>query len=263
MEGQTVSAFFIRRAARIVPLAYLYLLVAFILAGPDFSTILQNLLFVENYTYAFMMNGHFWSLCVEVHFYIFIGFAFLLFGRRGVWLVPIACLAVTAARIWLSAYLDIQTHLRVDEICIGTCVAIAKRHGLFDSRSVTPLAFSGAALALALTSWPGADSPQYFRPYCGGALLAMALMLRGSLIREILVSPPAKYIAQISFALYVIHPLMSHGFMDTGSAAVKYLIKRPISLIATFALAHLSTLYFENRFISFAKQATYKRLPAS
>jgi peptidoglycan/LPS O-acetylase OafA/YrhL len=54
-----------------------------------------------------------------------------------------------------------------------------------------------------------------------------------------------RYVANISYALYVIHPLTAYGWMNEGSVLIKYLLKRPISLVLTFTLAHLSTFYWE------------------
>jgi peptidoglycan/LPS O-acetylase OafA/YrhL len=254
INGQPLGTFFIRRGARILPLAYLYLLVIFTVS-PHYPTwtVIQNVLFVQNYTYAWMLDGHFWSLCVEVHFYITIGLLVLAFGIRGALLIPAACVAVTLIRIWHGAFIDIQTHLRVDEICIGACVAIASHYGVFERRSATPSAFIGALLMLAAASWPDAGWTQYFRPYCAGALLSLAIILRHSLIRRALVSRTASYVARISYALYVIHPITTLGFMDAGPVYLKYLVLRPISIAATFVLAHISTFYYESRFIEIAK----------
>lgn len=54
-----------------------------------------------------------------------------------------------------------------------------------------------------------------------------------------------RYIAAVSYALYVIHPLTTHGWFNQGSIVDRYLIKRPISFMMTFAGAHFSTFYWE------------------
>jgi peptidoglycan/LPS O-acetylase OafA/YrhL len=53
------------------------------------------------------------------------------------------------------------------------------------------------------------------------------------------------YIAAISFALYVWHSPFRHGWWDSGSDLERYLFKRPLAFMSIFALAHLSTFYFE------------------
>jgi peptidoglycan/LPS O-acetylase OafA/YrhL len=256
LGGQSVRTFFVRRAARILPLAYLYLLIASLIVWPSPGTLVQNLLFVENYTYDWVLDNHFWSLCAEVHFYLAIGLTVLLLGKRGVLFIPLACLAITALRIWHGATIDIQTHLRIDEICIGGSVAIALHYRALEKAASSPLAFTAVALLLTISSWDAAGWLQYVRPYSSGTLLALALVLRPCTLRRALISNAAAYVANISYSLYVIHPITAHGFMDDGTAAIKYLVKRPLSLATTFILAHLSTFYFESRFIRLAKTIT-------
>ncbi len=251
IDGQTVGEFFVRRAARILPLAYLYLIIVWLIFQPEASIVLQNILFIENYTYAWMGDGHFWSLCVEIHFYIAIGLSAAILGKRIIFLIPTTLLAVTAIRIWNIATIDIQTHLRVDEICAGGCVAIAYRY--VEKSRINPTTLVAVAAMLALSSSSYSRWLQYFRPYFGGALLMSALLLKSSVIRRALISKQAAYIAKISYALYVIHPMTVHGWMNEGSVFERYILKRPISLLATFLIAHISSFYYEPKWVAFSK----------
>ena len=83
-------------------------------------------------------NGHFWSLCVEVHFYMAIALVVVCVGQKGIWVVWPACLAITAARISEGAYIAIQTHLRGDEILAGACVATCIRNRGVAAPSIQP-----------------------------------------------------------------------------------------------------------------------------
>jgi peptidoglycan/LPS O-acetylase OafA/YrhL len=76
-------------------------------------------------------------------------------------------------------------------------------------------------------------------------LLAVIVWYGGSALHKILSSHFLRYIAAISYALYVIHPLTVQGWMNTGGTLDRYLLKRPLSFIATFAAAHVSTFYWE------------------
>ena len=58
--------------------------------------------------YLLRQNSHFWSLCVEMQFYAVIVFVALA-GRRGLIVVPIACVIVTAARIAYGEHNSIVT----------------------------------------------------------------------------------------------------------------------------------------------------------
>jgi peptidoglycan/LPS O-acetylase OafA/YrhL len=61
-------------------------------------------------------------------------------------------------------------------------------------------------------------------------------------------------VGAISYALYVIHPLTFQGWMNEGSPYNRYLFKRPISFALTFAVAHLSTFYWERPWQLAARQ---------
>jgi peptidoglycan/LPS O-acetylase OafA/YrhL len=52
------------------------------------------------------------------------------------------------------------------------------------------------------------------------------------------------YVAEVSYALYVIHGILSATWLGSGDKLVRYL-KRPLLFGATFLLAHISTRYFE------------------
>jgi peptidoglycan/LPS O-acetylase OafA/YrhL len=56
------------------------------------------------------------------------------------------------------------------------------------------------------------------------------------------------YVAAISYALYILHPIVGWGWLGSGSKAIKY-AKRIPELVAVFGLAHLSTFYFEDFWI--------------
>jgi peptidoglycan/LPS O-acetylase OafA/YrhL len=254
LSGQTVRDFFVRRLARIIPLAYAYLAFVFLILSFDPTRFFGNLLFICNYVHWLMGDyaGHFWSLCVEVHFYIAIGIVVLCFGQRGLWLIIPACLIITGLRISGGAVINIKTHLRVDEILAGAIVALAHHRGLLKfTTSQWTVAF--AVIALAAASSPLSGWLQYARPYFSAVVLATSVVLVPSLLKTILTSRPARYVAEVSYALYVIHPITIHGWMNEGTLVERYLIKRPISLALTFIIATISTFYYERFWINCAK----------
>lgn len=255
LAGQGVYSFFVRRLMRILPLAYLYLFIVFLVVTYKPEMIPANGLFLENYadTYLNGMNAHFWSLCVEVHFYLLIGLVVAVFGVRGIWLVFPACLAVTVMRISEGAIIDIRTHLRVDEILAGACVALLYHKGGLKFHS------SAVWMVAAVAFWFACSSPfcgtlQYLRPYSSAILLAFTIGLDRGVIHSGLASRQARYVAEISYALYVIHPVTVYGWMNEGGLLERYLLKRPLSLAVTFLLAHVSTFYWENRWIALGKR---------
>jgi peptidoglycan/LPS O-acetylase OafA/YrhL len=242
-----IPEFLVRRLSRIVPLAYGYVLFAFSFLLLDAQDALWTMSFLVNYLPAHLSdyNAHFWSLCVEAHFYLAIALAVLALGEKGIWLVWPTCLLVTALRVNAGAYIHIETHLRVDEILAGACVATIYRASWTGRYRHAALLAMAAVSACLVSSSPYFEWVQYLRPYASASLLGVALCLAETRLGALLASRPMRYIAATSYALYVIHPLADHGWLNQGGVFERYLIKRPLGFLLTFAAAHVSTFFWE------------------
>ena len=258
IERPDPRAFIIRRGFRILPLAWVGVIAAFIIDGgrtPDL--LLPNLLFYANLppVRLFDAGGHLWSLGVEVQFYVAIALAVAIFGRRALYALPIFGLAVTAARIATGAHFSIVTWFRIDEILAGALVALIWS-GWFGARAKAYLSNMNVWLAaiFALAACYFADTLlAYLRPYAVALMVGSTLAGAPAPLQKLLTSRPAIYIAAVSYALYVVHGLLSSTWLGSGEDFERYL-KRPLLFAATFALAHLSTFYFEKYFIAWGKQ---------
>jgi len=260
IRNPRVGEFLIRRFARILPLVYAYTFVVLLIFSFNPRALLWTDLFIVNYLTDYLSTGwteHLWSLCVEMQFYIAIAVVVLIGGKRALWLTWLACLAVTLVRIQADAYIAIETHLRVDEILSGACVATVFRKDLIFNRVAMLMTISAALWAI--TSWPLAGPMQYFRPYATALLLFVTMQYVAINKNTFLASRPMQYIATISYALYVLHPATAHGWMNEGNPAIKYLVKRPISFALTFLLAHFSTFHWERRWQEAAKRWIKRR----
>lgn len=252
-----VRSFFVRRLTRILPLAYAYLALVYLVVEYNPRNLFASLVFIENYAHSYIdsLNSHFWSLCVEMHFYIAIGLAFALFGKRGLWIVLPACVAITTLRVVCHSYINIMTHLRADEIMAGASVALLYHNGLLRFRASTWWLVAAATMWF-ISSSPFSGPLQYIRPYMSAAVLACTIGLGPCFLLSVLSGRLARYIAGISYALYVFHPLTIYGWMNEGTVFERYALKRPISFAATFLLAHISTFYWESKWIAWGKKAT-------
>jgi peptidoglycan/LPS O-acetylase OafA/YrhL len=256
LRDDNVGKFLIRRASRILPLAFAYAFFVYAILQLEPAKLIFTDFFLVNYLHQYLDgdNGHLWSLCVEVHFYIAIAISLALLGRRALWLVWPACVLITLLRIWNGAEISIVTHLRVDEILIGACLATVQL--AVQSAPRFGIAFFLFSLLITfLSCWPLMGEMQYARPYCTAVLFIAALRSRG-ILWDILCSRPLRYTAEISYALYVIHPITTHGWFQGGNVFDKYLLKRPISITMSVALAHLSTFYWERPWINYARSIT-------
>lgn len=249
-----VPSFVAKRVMRIVPALFIYLTVLLIFFDLPLKSWLLNMAFVSNYAVSALGTGpvsHLWSLCVEMHFYLAISVAVLIGGARAVWLVFPAALVITGLRIDAGIVSNINTHLRADEILAGGWLAlIAYYHGARLRALFASSILAGTSIALLwvlfmVSSHDYGGALVYLRPYLAMALVGVIMHCRLRALLDILESRIARYIARISYALYIWHPLMVFGAMNTGSTLERYLLKRPVSWALSWAAAHLSTFYWE------------------
>lgn len=255
-----VRVFLIRRIFRILPLASVYLVWNLVTFRSPPAAWAANFAFAINYLTQYMVPrvATFWSLCVELHFYSFVALVVALAGRKGLWILVPLCIPITIARIQMGVFWSIETHLRADEILAGACLALfgvgtVSNAFTWPFRKVSPWVW--AILLFLFTV--GLDSPtQYARPYVSALLVGSTLARKDDWFTRQLRSPVLLYLAGISYALYVIHPITYSGWMNEGSSAVRYLLKRPLSFAILFTLANLSTKYWENYWIGLGKRLT-------
>ena len=257
LEHNSVSGFLIRRVFRIVPLAWLALVLSFALSSIPLSYYLPNLLFYANLPPQQLSDiaSHYWSLCVEMQFYFGIALLFGLAGQRGLYALPLLCIAVTLNRVHSGALVDIVTSRRVDEILAGAWLALiySGKLGELSLRLVSRQNVFLLLFALVVTSHPGTGFLNYFRPYVAALLVGASIYNAPTMLKSVLEGRVLRYLANVSFAVYVIHHLLIYSWLGEGEKLVKYL-KRPLLFLATFALAHLSTFYFESRFIALGRR---------
>lgn len=257
LNHTSVVDFLVRRFFRIVPLAWLYLVVALALSQAGAESWPAHLFFYANWPPEQVggVTSHFWSLCVEVQFYVGIALLVALLKRRGLLLVPLACLAFTLYRVSNEVHIAINTYYRVDEILVGSILALIYNNRLGDwprqflTRTNQLLVFA----LLLISCHPESGFMNYLRPYLAATLVGSTLLNEGTRMASALDNRVLFYIAGISYALYVIHPLLAHSWLGSGEGLDKYL-KRPLLFVTLFALAHLSTFYFEKKWIDLGKR---------
>lgn len=256
LKDEGILGFLIKRFFRIVPLAWLVLTITLVVNRADFHAYIAHLFFFANLPPIALTNttSHFWSLCVEMQFYVGIAIYVRLFGSRYLVAAPLACVVVTLYRVMEGAYIDIVTIRRVDEILAGCLLALAFQNKLGSQIII----FLGrintyfAVFLLAIASHPNGQWMNYLRPYFAAIVVGSTLFNCHPRVENILRNKIFSYIATISFALYVIHGSLRHTWLGTGDTLEKY-AKRPILIGITFILAHISTFNMESRFIKIGK----------
>ena len=199
---------------------------------------------------------------MEMQFYTGIALLFFIFKQRALYLGMALCVLFTLCRINSGVHIAIHTYFRIDEILAGVIVAMAYNNraggGLVAFfKWVNP--YYMMALLL-ISCHPDSGFMNYFRPYFAATLIASTLYESTSKLTRFLNLNVLVYLASISYALYVIHPLLAHTWLGSGDLIEKY-SKRPLLFIILFGLAHVSTFYYEKYWISLAKKITNKKGP--
>ncbi len=261
LRSSNITEFLIRRFVRIVPLAWICLFVALIWVDASPQQWLANLFFYANWPPMQLpvVLSPAWSLCVEVQFYVGIAFLVLLLRRYAFFALPFLCVAVTVFRMFNGVHVAINTYYRLDEILAGCLLALMLSKA-FSGRNADWLSRLNPFVLVAvflISCHPASGFFNYFRPYFASMLVGWALLSPQSVISRAICNKFLIYMAAVSFALYMIHPLLAHSWLGSGDTVVKY-IKRPLLFFVLFVLAHISTFYFEHRCISWGKDFARK-----
>jgi peptidoglycan/LPS O-acetylase OafA/YrhL len=259
LHHDSVVDFLIRRIFRIMPLALVGLVVALTMEGASGDVWLRNLTFSANLPPILLTSiaSHYWSLDVEIQFYLGIALVFSIFGVRGLYLLPVLCVAVTLHRVWAGATVDIVTWRRVDEILVGgiLALAVAGRLGSSAEAVLKKLNFPVLVVGYVLSCHPATGPLNYVRPYLAALLVGATLYgVAPPAVMRVLGSRPMAYIAKVSFAVYVIHHILMYTWIGMDEDRLMKYLKRPLLFAATFGLAHLSTFFFEQRCIEYGKR---------
>jgi peptidoglycan/LPS O-acetylase OafA/YrhL len=263
-SNQNIKSFLIRRFARIAPLVLLVsFLYALLFEGRADSFIATNL-YVLNYWHSAIVPSisPLWSLGVEMHFYLGIALCVGILGRAGFFLVPVVAIIVTAMQINAGTFGSIITHFRVDEILSGAFLAILwmERERPISQRlfSAMRILFWPLVMLWMLSCWPIAHEFGYMRAYFTAAMIGSVLSMSSGWQQDFLSHGVLRYIATISFALYVWHSPFRHYWFDSGTDLERYLFKRPLAFICIFSLAHVSTFWFEKPITDAARRFTQR-----
>jgi len=259
LQHGNILEFGLRRVFRILPLALLFMLLVLPFLDMSHDGWLAHLSFSVNYFSQFFAKEtlHLWSLCIELHFYLFIGILFALFGKKGLYALPFILLLVSMNNFMVidGDNSGMQSHIRVDEILAGCVLALIH----YDNRAKRLRYWLGRLpFALLLAILVGSCiscsfTPYWLRSYAAMAVIGHTLYRNPSPVFHFLESRFLYRVAEISYALYVIHPITIAGWLGQGSLIVKY-AKRPISIAMSFGLAYISTNYYEKFFIEGGKR---------
>ena len=241
---------------RIIPLAWLAMIITLTLNASNKELYLPHFLFYANWEPIALTTGtgHLWSLCVEMQFYVLVALLVAVLRSKAFILLPLLCFTETAYRYFSGAKMAINTYYRIDEILAGCILALLFTHSQAAKRIIGKLNPILLFPLLVLSAHPMGGDLNYFRPYIAMLIVGSTLFKeKSSWSSQWLNSRVLIYIAGISYALYVLHAGLSHTWLGQGNTLEKY-SKRPLLLAATFLLAHISTHFYEKYWIELGKR---------
>lgn len=231
-KGISLSAFYVRRAFRILPPLMLYvgtvsLLASFAVVRPEATGVVRALTFTCNFPHADCggwLGGHTWSLSVEEQFYLVIPLLFSALGdRRMVVLSAVAVLLPSiVVALFLASY-SAMSRFIVDfcGIAIGVACAVNERRILnFFSVSPAWMVYAGLALLPVFARLYNTRAWPIVIPALGllVAFLLMRTIRDTSEITKFLTAGPMLVVGRSSYGLYLWQQLALNPFPGAGVA---------------------------------------------
>lgn len=241
------------RALRILPAAYTVVVIVGVLFFNDqylIPGIIKNFAFVQTYTSGGFMP-HFWSLCVEMHFYFALPFIAYAFRKRSLStrLVVVAIIGFALLRAILPFFINgylmkpTETHWLPDFFAVGILLAVRPISVPFARPSVAIAVYAGFALTLAAISGDPVSNVTKTGWGFGLLLTLVSSIVIFAAVKQFdvgrlgAVNRPVSYVARLSYAIYLVHlPIIEHSGGSTAvslagtivaTLALHYAIERP------------------------------------
>lgn len=266
LKQPTVTSFMARRLLRVVPAAWICLTIVWIFRPVDVQTALGYLFFYANLPPQRLVwpIDHFWSLCVEVQFYMLAALLLWLRVRLIWWLFPALLVGLTALRVYHLSTSGSITWFRADDLLAGACLALlvhsdrwAHARQVLARPGMVPALLAFLLLCCFLPEH-SINPFSFLRSYAAAAFVAALMAQPDHRLSVRLGGAPFAYIASVSYALYVWHLPLAATWLGSGDVWIKYL-KRPLLLLVVFGIAHVSTFQVERRFNELAKRIGVER----
>jgi peptidoglycan/LPS O-acetylase OafA/YrhL len=278
-----VRSFYARRALRIFPLYYAALAVLWI---ADASHVRSEIVWHATYSTSLLVAhldhwigapSHFWSLSVEEQFYLFWPWVMLCTPSR--WSARVCVLVFAAGPLWRTiGVLENAPHFVLlhtlpgclDALGAGAILAHTRRRttpSAGDRVAWSMLIAGSVILALSWVSVRGTDLewlPRLVSAQRGmGWSLVLASLVghasRGAGPFPRMLSPrPLAYVGRVSYAIYVVHPLMPQIFARVGIVPTSRPLQLLLWAVVTLALSGLSWRYFEGPINALKSRFSYR-----
>jgi len=254
LEDHNLRGFYVRRAFRILPPAYLYLIVVAIAEPLRRGELASAAFFYSNYwADRSWYTAHFWSLSMEEHFYLLWPVLLMGLGIRRALIAASVLVAMTALwRPWSLAHIELpfptlqRTDMRLDAFLFAGILAILLRgpYRVPLLRVLTAAWFRVLSSLTLLAVWTWALTGS--APATGAliesavlpAVLVSVIYWPGSRVFRLLETKPLRWMGRISYGLYLWQQLFlvppagallpRVALTFAAAAASYYLLERPL-----------------------------------
>jgi len=274
--------FYLRRILRIFPLYYFFLILSYYIfpyifssSIPDFYSQLYFYLYLQNFAVTFnwpaVGPGHFWSLAVEEHFYLFWPFVVFFLNSKKIILAIFGIIIIALFfRIILlhNGYSTFYfTFTRFDSLAIGALLAFLEKKNYFKKENVYIfMIFIICSIIPNLLFWilfsgQGNFYIQVFKDlfisFFYFSIIGYVLSIKEKhFLNKILESYFFNYTGKISYGIYVYHVLAYGLIFDFFQS--NYLIVNLFNSIAlTYIISSISFYLIESKFLKLKKYFEY------
>jgi peptidoglycan/LPS O-acetylase OafA/YrhL len=271
-DSHYFSNFYIRRALRILPLYYLFLILYYFVTPlftgeqvADGTDQLSYWFYLQNFAKTFNWSSagplHYWSLAVEEHFYLIwpllVYFLSVKQLKKSIWIIY--GIAILSRIILLALDYDVFyfTLTNMDSLAIGGLLAIHEREKklkptkfyrngfLFSIIPVVVLWFfvGGKALAIVQVIKPIFINGIYF------FMIGYVVSAEKGVIKSLFRGDLLRYTGKISYGLYIYHGAIFEIIRQNILVKNVFLLFT-ISFASSYVVASISYYCFENIFLS-------------
>jgi peptidoglycan/LPS O-acetylase OafA/YrhL len=277
--------FYIRRALRILPLYYAFLVIYFFIrpwllgvAQPPFAHQIWSWLFLENVPLTFTQlttegPNHYWSLAVEEHFYLLWPVLVFFLSRQRLqkllWIFIVLAPVVRIILRWQDIGVYYFTLSRMDGLAFGALAACLYQKDRVGSRA---LVLAGRTLMIVMLAilvpmfwrfsgshadWLQVGKLSFIPGFYFAVMLFCLADPTAKPLRAALSIPPLRWLGKISYGLYVFHPLAFLLVVRLPVTRSNLWLAFATFFSATILIAFISYEFFESRILRCKNKFSY------
>ena len=274
--------FYVRRALRIFPLYYFFLVFFYFL-----FPVIENTPFVpftqQVYYWIYLQNiantfdwpnngpGHFWSLAIEEHFYLFWPLLIYYFDKKGIKIAILLIISIAAITrlLLISNHYEVFyfTFSRMDELAVGALLAIWETNGKLKPEHSRKFILMFCLIIIptialwTFTTGMGINIIQVSKfillSFCYFSLIGLVITVKeNNWLKKILRFNVLSYTGKISYGLYVYHPIC-FWFLAKHFKMNSLILSFVISFAFCYLIAGMSYHFFESRFLKLKNRFDY------